>query len=186
LTRSTNPIVGIRGAIINTGSYAGVAYSDEATWFGSGNNILTGGVHDTFTTDPIASLTAAVLAAEVGSDAGDSQAFPNAIFMTYANWQTMHNALQAQGRGSLEASKYSTGAKDLMFMGIPIFRSRFQTANQYFVLNSNFLDFRTPAPKILNTSKKEELSPWSTILLMVFYGILRVTLPRAQVRVTVS
>ena len=106
--------------------------------------------------------------------------------MTYANWATLHNSLQAQGRGELEASKYSTGAKDLMFMGIPVFRTRFQTASQYYITNSKFMDWRTPAPSVLNTFKREEPSPWSIILLMVFYGLFRVTLPRAHVRVTVS
>lgn len=185
-TRSTNPITGMQGAIINSGTYAGVSYTNESTFFGSGNNILTGNEHATFTTDPVASLTSAVLAAEQGTDAGDSTTFPNGIFMTYANWATVHNALQAQGRGELDASKYTTGAKDLMFMGVPIFRSRFQSANRYYVLNSKFMDFRLPTPQVLNTFKREEYSPWSIILLMVFYGLFRVVLPRAQVRVTVS
>ena len=186
LTRSSNPITGIQGAVISSGTYAGVSYTDEPTWFGSGNNILTGGVHATFSTDPIPSLTAAVLAAEQGTDAGEATTFPDAIWMTYANWATLHNALQAQGRGEIGAPSFDAGAKELMFMGIPVYRTRFQTASQYYVTNSNFMDFRTPAPKILNTYQKEEPSPWSIILLMVFYGLFRVTLPRAFVRVTVS
>ena len=185
-TRSANPIIGLQGALISSGSYAGVNYTDEGTFFGSGNNILSSGVHATFTTDPIPSLTAAVLQAEQGTDAGQSQMFPDAIWMTYNNWATLHNALQAQGRGELADTKYSTGAKELHFMGIPVFRTRFQTANQYYVTNSKFLDFRTPAPSILNTFKREEPSPWSIILLMVFYGLFRCQLPRSQVRVTVS
>ena len=185
-TRSQNPITGVQGAIVSSGTYAGVSYTDESTWFGGGSNILTGGVHASFSVDPIPSLTAAILQAEQGTDAGDSVTFPDQVIMTYNNWATLHNALQAQGRGEIGATSYNAGAKELLFMGVPIIRSRFQTANQYYVLNSKFMDFRTPAPKMLNTFKREEPSPWSMIMLMVFYGLFRVTLPRANVRVTVS
>ena len=185
-TRSSNPITGMGAALVSSGTYAGVSYTNESTWFGGGNNILSGGVHATFTTDPIPSLTASILAAEQGTDAGESTTFPDAIWMTYNNWATLHNALQAQGRGEIGAPSYDAGAKELMFMGIPIHRTRFQTANQYYVTNSNFMDFRTPAPKILNTFQREEPSPWSIIMLMVFYGLFRVTLPRSMVVTTVS
>ena len=186
LTRSQNPITGVQGAVVNTGTYASVTYADEPTFFGSGNNILSTGVHAAFTVDPIPSLTAAILQAEQGTDAGDATTFPDAIWMTYANWATLHNALQAQGRGEIGGTKWDAGAKELAFMGVPIMRTRFQTANQYYVTNSKFMDFRTPAPKMLNTFQREEPSPWSVILLMVFYGLFRVTLPRAFVRVTVA
>src|SRR3990167_1502338 len=75
LTRSSNPITGVQGAVISSGSYAGVNYSDESTWFGGGSNILTGGVHAAFSTDPIPSLTAAILQAEQGTDAGENVTF---------------------------------------------------------------------------------------------------------------
>ena len=185
-TRSSNPITGIQGAIVSSGTYAGVSYTNESTWFGGGSNVISGGVHDSFSVDPIPSLTASVLQAEQGTDAGQATTYPDGIFMTYTNWATLHNALQAQGRGDVTASKYQTGATDLTFMGIPVHRTRFQTASQYYVLNSKFMDFRTPAPKMLNTFKREEPSPWSVIMLMVFYGLFRVTLPRANVRVSVT
>lgn len=185
-TNSSNPIIGLNGAVISSGSYAGVNYSDEGVFFGSGNNILSGGVHGGFSTDPIPSLTAAILAAEQGTDAGEATMFPDAVWMSYTDWQYLHNALQAQGRGELAASKYETGAKDLVFMGVPIYRSRFVSSGTYWVTNSKFMDFRTPAPQILNTFKREEPSPWSIIMLMVFYGLFRVILPRAFVKVTVS
>ena len=184
-TNSSNPITGLQGALVSSGTYAGVSYTDEGTWFGSGSNILSGGVHSAFSTDPIPSLTASVLQAEQGTEAGDAVTFPDAIWMTYANWATLHNALQAQGRGEIGASKWDAGAKELLFMGIPVMRTRFQTASQYYVTNSKFMDFRTPAPKILNTFQREEPSPWSIIFLMVFYGLYRVTLPRSMVRTTV-
>jgi len=94
-TRSGNPITGILGAIINSGTYAGVSYTSESTFFGSGNNILTGGVHSTFSTDPVASLTAAVLTAEQGTDAADAVTFPNGIFMSYTDWATVPSAIPA-------------------------------------------------------------------------------------------
>src|SRR3990167_7044361 len=105
-TNSGNPITGMQGALVSSGSYAGVNYSDESTWFGSGSNILSGGVHAAFTVDPIPSLTAAILQAEQGTDAGEANTFPDAIWMTYANWATLHNALQAQGRGEIGGTRY--------------------------------------------------------------------------------
>lgn len=185
-TNSTNPIIGLLGAIVNSGTYAGISYSSESTWFGGGSNILSGGVHATFSTDPIPSLTASILQAEQGTDAGENVMFPDAVWLSYTDWQTVHNALQAQGRGELDASKYATGAKDLMYMGIPLIRSRFISSGTYWVTNSKFMDFRTPAPDVLNTFRREEPSPWSIILLMVFYGLFRVMVPRAMCKVTVS
>lgn len=185
-TRSANPIVGLNGAVINTGSYAGVSYASEGAFFGSGSNILSGGVHAAFSVDPVPSLTAMLLAAEQGTDAGDDSIFADAIWMSYADWQSCHNALQAQGRGDMTASKYRTGAKELEFMGVPIFRTRFLSTGTVWVTNSKYMDFRLPTPKVINSFKREEPSPWSTILLMVFYGLFRVTLPRAFVKATVA
>lgn len=186
-TNSGNPIIGLNGAIINTGTYANVTYaSDTATFFGSGNNVLSGGIHTAFSTDPIPSLTASILAGEQGTDAGESVMFPNAAWFSYTDWAYVHNALQAQLRGEMAQSKYETGAKDLTYMGVPLFRTRFLSSGTYWVTNSNFMDFRTPAPKILNPFQREEPSPWSIIFLMVFYGLFRVILPRAFVKVTVS
>lgn len=185
-TRSGNPIIGLTGGLISSGTYANVTYANEPTFFGSSNNILSGGVHASFSTDPIPSLTASLLAAEQGTDAGEDVMFPDAVWMSYTDWQTVHNALQAQGRGELAASRYATGAKELEFMGVPIMRSRFVSSGTYHITNSKFMDFRTPAPKILNTYRQEEPSPWSIVFLMVFYGLFRMTLPRAFVRVTVS
>lgn len=185
-TNSANPIIGLPGAIINSGTYAGVPYSAEGSFFGSGNNILSGGVYDTFSADPVPALTGMLLAGEQGTDAGEDTMFPDAIWMSYADWQIVHNALQAQGLGELSASKYKTGAKDLEFMGVPIFRTKFLSQGTVWVTNSNFMDFRMPTPKVINSFKREEPSPWSIILLMVFYGLERFILPRAFVKVTVQ
>ncbi len=186
LTNSAVPIIGVLGAVINSSSYAGVNYTDESTFFGGGNNILSGGVHATFSLDPVPSLTAAILAAEQGIDAGEGTAFPDAVFMSYTDWSTLHNALQAQARTEFAESKYETGVKELIFMGVPIFRTRFLSAGTYWVLNSKFIDIRTPCPQMLNSFKREEPTPWSIILLMVFYGLYRVMVPRTQVKVTVT
>lgn len=185
-TNSANPITGLPGAVKASGSYGGIAYADEGTFFGSGLNVLSGGIYDNFSNDPVPCLTAMVLAGEVGSDAGDSSMTPDAIWLSYADWASVHNALQAQGLGELGASKYRTGAKELEFMGVPIFRSRFLTAGTVWVTNSKFMDWRSPAPKTINTFQREEPSPWSIILLMVFFGLFRVQLPRAFVTATVA
>ena len=185
-TNSANPIIGLPGAVKASGSYAGVAYADEPTFFGSGSNVLSGGVHDLFSSDPVPSLTDAILAAEQGTDAGEGVMEPSAIFMSYTDWAYVHNALQAQGQGEITASKYKTGAKDIEYMGVPILKSRFVASGTYWVVNHNFMDFRLPTPKVLNSFKREEPSPWSIILLMVFYGLQRFILPRAFVKVTVQ
>lgn len=185
-TNSVNPIIGLPGAVINSGSYAGVAYSTESAFFGAGLNILSGGVYATFSTDPIPALTGMLMAGEIGADAGEDTMFPDAIWCSYADWQIIHNALQAQTLGNFEASKYKTGAKDLMFMGVPIFRTRFLSAGTIWVTNSKMMDFRLPTPKVINSFKREEPSPWSIILLQVFYGLFRVILPRAIIKATVT
>ena len=185
-TNSANPIIGLPGAVKSSGSYAGIAYADEGTFFGSGSNVLSGGIYDNFSNDPVPCLTAMVLAGEQGTDAGDGTMTPDAIWLSYTDWASVHNALQAQGLGELGASKYRTGAKELEFMGIPIFRTRFLSAGTVWVTNSKFMDFRMPTPETINTFKREEPSPWSIILLMVFFGLFRIQLPRAFVKATVA
>lgn len=183
-TNSSNPIIGLPGAVKSSGTYAGVAYADEPTFFGSGSNIKSGGIYNDLSANAVAILTDMILTAEQGTDAGDDFIFPDAVWLSYSDWAAIHNVLQAAGRADQAASKYRTGAKEIEFMGVPLFRTRFLSQGTAWVTNSKYMDFRLPTPKLINSFQREEPSPWSIILLMVFYGLFRVTLPRAFVKAT--
>ena len=177
----TNPIIGLRGAIITSGTYAGQNVATETALKGQ---VLSGGVHQSFSIEPFQSLTQAILACYRGTDVGMGQYEPDGIFTGVTNFGYLLNASNEPRRDVSSADTLKTGKTNLVFMGIPIFMSRFCPDKMYFVLNSKFIQDRTPFDNHIQARSKKEVSPLVMNLLCFYYGHLRVTLPRAHAFVT--
>lgn len=185
-TYSDIPITGVQGFVINSGSYAGITYASEAGFFGSGNNILTGGVHASFSSDPLSSISQAVAAAEVGDQLGMATGKPDAIFLPFVNFAQASSAIFGQARGTFGDKKGKFGFGELEFEGIPLVKSRYVPAGQMVILNSKSLKMSCVFDELISFKKQGELSPDGMITLHRFYGVLQCYRPRMNCRVTIA
>jgi len=180
----SNPIIGLAGGVKTSGTYGGQDVAVETALQGQ---VLSGAPYNAFSTDPLNAITSAILATERGTNAGAENMYPDAIWLSYTNWAQVANAIEAKRRIVEAGDSEKTGKKGtLTHMGVRIYRTRFLSSGTMWVTNSKFLDLRSPCPKLLMPYKQEIPSPWAVGMMIIFYGLFRVIVPRAHAKVTIA
>lgn len=146
---TNNVVIGLPGAVKTSGSYAGISYSSDPVFFGSGNNVLSGAPYNSFTSDPFPALAQAVGAVIRGNDWGETAAMPDVITLDFNNYQLLQAQVFQQARVDMSVDKADMGFETLKWQGVHIIPSRFQTTNRMFVLNSKSLEFRHMTNKVI-------------------------------------
>lgn len=183
-TYGTNAIIGLNGGVKTSGTYGGQDVAVETALAG---NVLSGAPYNAFSTDPFNALSQGILACERGTNAGSANMYPDAIWLSYTQYAQLLNAVETKRRIIESDDNEKTGKKGVLkHMGVPIYRTRFLAAGTGWITNSKFLDIRCPTPKLLMPYKQEVASPWSIGMMIVFYGLMRVIVPRAHAKMTLA
>lgn len=180
-TYGTNAIQGAAYAIVTTGTVYGQAFATHTALNGQVN---TGGVHATFSTDPFPSLVDTIIDCYRGTDAGMGMFEPDGIFIDPTGYAYVLNAANDVRQNFSFKETEAFGVKAITFMGVPIMMNRFSTSGVYFTFNSGLMDISTPYGELIQSRRKDEMSPVSMPLLNFFYGRLRFKIPRAHSRTT--
>lgn len=178
----TNSIIGWDNSIISTGTYAGQSVTANTAFAGQ---VLSGGVHASFSTDPFKSLTPSVIACMRGKDAGMGSHFPTHILIDPTGFGYLLNASNDLRRDDGDSSKKKYGTRALTFMDLDIVMDRLAPALKYYTINMKTQEVHTPFPKgLIQTRRESKLSPLSENLLAFVYCRWVNKLPRANARTT--
>lgn len=179
----TNSIIGWNNSIVSTGAYAGITVTTHTAVKGQ---VLSGGVHGTFSTDPFPSLTASIIACIRGKDAGMGSHYPTHVIMDPTNFGYVLNASNDLRRDTSDSSKKKYGTRTLSFMDCDIVMDRLAPANTNYVINMKTQEVHTPFKKLIQTRRKSEINVLSEAMLCFAYGKSVNKLPRANARVTTA
>lgn len=172
----TNGIIGLDGAVLASGTYAGQNVASETALKGQ---VLSGGVHATFSTDPFPSLVATFIACMRGTDRGMGDYRPTEAFISPTGFGYLLNAANDLRRSVKHETDVELGTETVTFMGVKILMDRFISTLKMYTINNRFIEWHTPFDSLTQVRKKEELSPLSVSLLCFNYMKQVVRLPRA-------
>lgn len=185
-TRSSNPIFGLAAALKTTGSYGGVAYANFPLFFGSGNNILSSGVHATFSADPIPSLVKSIsIARHQTLNTGGEDVV---VLLNESDWATVAAAIQSQERQTSPGKDVqSYGANSIRFRGAQLVMSRGLTSSGvYWVVRKNAIEVASPFDTMMYKDSDKIMSSMGVQYFTGFFGALKILEPRACAKVTIS
>ena len=171
-----NGIIGLDNQVRTTGSYGGQDVAVETALKGQ---VLSGGVHASFSTDPFPSLVATFIACMRGTDRGMGDYRPTHSFISPTGFGYLLNAANDLRRSVKHETDAQLGTEKITFMGVEILMDRFISTLKQYTINSRFLEWHTPFGALTQVRKKEELSPLSVSLLCFNYMKQVVRLPRA-------
>lgn len=179
----TNSIIGWNNSIITSGSYGGQSVT---TYTALAGQVLSGGVHGTFSSDPLPSLTASILACVRGKDIGSGNTWPSHIFMDVTNFGYVLNAINDIQTRTSHSGTEVLGPTMAKFMNCKLVMDRLAPANRNYVINLKAQEVQTPFGNMIQTRRKKELSPLSEAFLTFFYGRSINRNPRTCARVTTA
>ena len=179
----TNSIIGWNNSIISSGNYGGQSTTTHTAIAGQ---VLSGGVHGTFSSDPFPSLTTSIIACNRGKDAGMGSHWPTHVFMDPTNFGYVLNAANDIVQTTNYQPNLKYGTQTVKHMNCEIVMDRFAPANRNYVINMRTQEIHTPFKSLIQTRRKSELSPLSEAMLCFSYLRWVNKLPRANARVTTA
>ncbi len=178
-----NGLVGWNSTIITSGNFGGQSTTTHTALAGQ---VLSAGVHATFSTDPFPSLRAMIHACVRGKDAGRGVNWPTHVFMDVDNMGYVLNASNDLRMDQSHSAKREYGVEDITFMKAKLVMDRYAPANRCYVINMKTQELQTPFRSLIQSRRKKELSPLSEQFLTFFFGRWINRNPRANARVTTS
>lgn len=179
--------IGVEGALLASGSYAGINVTTEPNWAG---NVLSGGVYSQFSTDPLKAIDAMLRATRVGGAKGVKSEQPDVMFIDRANFDILYQRFYNQRFMGADAKATEAGYDEhMVYRGIRIFPSDYVGQNgmtsNCVLLASKTWKINTPGEFIL-TKTWEENIPMATYILMMHYGHLQCVMPRRNARAVLA
>jgi len=184
-TDSTYGGLGFEGAdaaLITTGSYAGINVATSTAF--AGNAVTTSvSPYNTFSSDPLPALDAAITACRAGVNGGRSRSAPDVGFMSHDNWNICHQTFLRQMRLPQDVKSLNAGWGDnFTYRGVTFYPSDYIVnagkTSYLYLFNSRWLDFRFPSPKFINQYRYDEGVPKALYVIMLVYGLIRFKQPR--------
>ncbi len=180
---------GADAALVQAGTYGGITVTTDTAFRGKTGS---GSPFNQFSTDPLPALDSAIRTCRAGSEGGRSRSSPDVGFMSFDNWDVVHQTFMRQMRLPRDVKSVNAGWSDnFVYRGVTFYPSDYVDqgtggGSDLYLFQGRNVELRFPTPKIVNEFRFNEASPLAIYILLIVYGLIRHKLPRTSGRFTLA